>query len=134
MPAGGIVAGVVKAKVPAVAATPPLRVEEVRGCPAVIPVAVGHVVTFAATRVSVPTVKKPVVAAKYVVLIFVAPEPVPPQVPLILPKPPSDRLPILRFCPAAMLAVADPVGAILRFPVTEVPAGNVFAPDPLRMR
>jgi hypothetical protein len=76
----------------------------------------------------------PVVAAKYVVSMYAAPDPVPPQVLLMLPRDPRVRLPTLRFCAAATLAVAVPEGAILRLPDTEVPAGIVFAPLPEKIR
>ena len=53
VPALGAVDGVMKAKVPATEATPPLNVEEARVCPYVIAVAVGGVVIVG---VALPTV------------------------------------------------------------------------------
>ena len=85
-------------------------------------------------RVSVETFNIPVVAAKNVLFLLVAVEEVEPQVPLILPKPPRLRLLTVRVSPAPMLAVAVPVGAMLKLPAVEVPVIMVFAPLPLKMR
>ena len=57
-----------------------------------------------------------------------------PHVPLIRPSPPKVRLPTLRLAPLPMFAVAVPVGAMLRLPVTAVPVGIVLAELPERMR
>ena len=56
-----------------------------------------------------------------------------PQVPETTLFPPSVRLPTGRFRPAAMLAVAEPDGAILRFPSTAVLAFMVLMPLPERI-
>jgi hypothetical protein len=79
----------------------------------------------------------PVVAAKYVSFLLVALELVDPQVPEALFTPPSVRLLTVRVSPAPMLAVADPVGAILRLPVVKMPPaidGIDLAPLPDRIR
>lgn len=57
-----------------------------------------------------------------------------PQVPEFFPKPPSVRLPTLMLRPLPMLAVAVPLGAMLKLPTTEVPVATDFAPEPLKMR
>ena len=65
-----------------------------------------------------------------------AAEVVEPQVPLTFPKPPSVRLFTLRLGPV-MLALAVPVGAILRLPVVSVePFGRLMdlLPEPLKTR
>ena len=65
-----------------------------------------------------------------------ATELVEPQVPLTFPKPPSVRLFTLRLGPV-MLALAVPVGAMLRLPVVNVePFAMVMdlSPEPLKTR
>lgn len=75
------------------------------------------------------------VGAKYVLFWYVAEVAVvDPHVPLTLPSPPRARLPTFRFKPAPTLAVAAPVGAMLRLPPTEVPVAMVFAPLPEKIR
>ena len=81
-------------------------------------------------RVSVATVRTPAAVAKYVELIFVAPEVLPPQVPLTQPRPPSVRVPVLRLAPK--LAVAGPT--MLKFPLTPVEVTMDFAPPPENLR
>ena len=66
--------------------------------------------------------------------MWVAVEMLDPQVPETLCKPPSVRLATLRFRPAPTLAVADPVGAMLRSPATEVPVTRDLAPLPEKIR
>ena len=68
-------------------------------------------------------------------LIYVAPEVVPPQVPDAVPKPPSVKLLTEILAPLLMLAWDDPEGAILKFPVTDMlVAGMVFNPLPEKIR
>ena len=85
-------------------------------------------------RVSVVTLNLPLVAAKKVVLMKVAPEPVPPQVPLTRPRPPRVRLFTVRVRPEPTLAVAEPVGAMLRLPAADVPDAMDLAPLPEKIR
>ena len=57
-----------------------------------------------------------------------------PQVPLTLPSPPSVRLPTGRLRPVPTLALAEPVGAMLKFPLTDIPVAIVLAPLPEKIR
>ena len=57
-----------------------------------------------------------------------------PQVPLILPNPPSVKVPTLIFKSVPILKVAEPVGAILKLPATEVPLAQIAAPVPDKIR
>ena len=88
--------------------------------------------------VSLPTDTLPVTpVVKKVLVLFVAlVAETAPQVPLMVPKPPSVKLPteILVF---VTLAVADPVGAIDKLPEVRVPlavVAMVFAPLPLNIK
>ena len=51
-----------------------------------------------------------------------------------MPVPPSVNVPTLIFKPVPILAVADPEGAILKLPATEVPVAIDFAPLPESIR
>ena len=59
-----------------------------------------------------------------------------PQVPFTLPKPPRVRLFTPRLAPV-ILALAVPVGAMLRLPVAKVESSAIvmdLSPEPLKMR
>jgi hypothetical protein len=87
-----------------------------------------------AAAVEVVTVIYPVDASKYVVLMLLAPDPVPPHVPFVRPVPPRVSVPTLMFKPFPMLAVAVPVVAILKLPVTEVPDAMDLAKLPSKTK
>jgi len=73
---------------------------------------------------------------KYVSFLLVAAEAVDPQVALVpgFRVPPSVRVLAVIFAPAAILAVAEPVGAMDKLLLITVPLGMVFAPEPDRVR
>ena len=88
-------------------------------------------------RVAAPpvvTLSLPVVAAKYVVLMLAAPDPVPPQVPAAAALLPSVSAFTVSVSPAPTLAVAEPAGAMVRMPFTAVPVAMDFAPEPEKVR
>ena len=69
-------------------------------------------------------------------MVKVAAELVEPHVPLSVPKPPSVRLFTPRLVPV-ILALAVPVGAILRLPVVKVESSGIvmdLSPEPLKIR
>jgi hypothetical protein len=83
-----------------------------------------------AVRVSVPTFKRPVVAAKKLLSVRVAVELVDPQVVFSVPNVPRVSVPTFRSWPAATLAL-DELEEIVKLFVTDEPDGIVLSADPL---
>jgi hypothetical protein len=91
-------------------------------------------VAVGVARVSEVALTMPEVAAKYVLFVLDADELVEPQEPLTRPRPPRVRVPMVYVVPAFRLAVAVPVGAILRLPDIVVSLAKVLARVPESVR